>query len=366
MRLVFLGVQLTSLVRFRGPLIRALKSAGHEIIAIAPDPDPYWQAQLAECGASYIEAPIARTGTNPVRDIAAFFWLWRTLRAQKPDVLFCFQAKAVIYGLLAGWLAGVSRRVAMIEGLGQGFIPGAGFKRQIVRLCVPLLYLISMPAAHKVIFLNPDDELDFKRRWLVRPQQAVRVPGIGVDLEHFAQTPLPAPPLVFLMIGRLIIDKGVREYAAAAKIVRAKYPAIRFWLIGEPDTSHVGVPAVTLADVEYLGVLTDVRPSLASCHVFVLPSYREGMPMASMEALAMGRPIITTDVPGAREMVVQSANGLLVKAKDSNELAAAMIKMIDLAETLGQKGRASRVLAETRFDMRQINRTVMSILLGER
>ena len=369
MRIVMIGVQLASLVKFRAPLIRALIAQGHQVVACAPEPSDYWENLLKETGATYVPMPMSRNGINPLRDLRLFMWLVGMLRQQKPDILFCFQAKAVIYGLPAGWLEGVKNRIAMIEGLGQGFIPGTGLKRRIVRLVVPSLYFIALRFARRVIFLNQNDVGDFKRRYLVRDKQIRLVPGIGIDLEKFSQQPLPvAQPLTFLMIARLIIDKGVREYLAAAQIVKSKHPEVRFQLIGEPDYSHVGVPVNDVQAsgvVDYIGEVRDVRPYLAGCHVFVLPSYREGMPVAAMEALATGRAIVTTTAPGAREMVVPGQNGDLVPPCDIKALAQALLKMVDSAETLADKGAASRNLAVSRFEVGKINQQIISILMSE-
>ncbi len=367
MKFVFLGVQLAALVKFRSALIRELVSAGHEVVAIAPEATAYWLDQLAATGARYKAPPMARNGLNPLWDMYLLVWLIQTLWSEKPDVLFCFQAKAVIYGLPAGFVARVRRRVAMIEGLGQGFIKGQGLKRRIVRFIVPVLYFISLCFGHKVIFLNADDEADFLRLRLARARQTARIPGIGVDLSRFAFTPLPPGPLVFLMIGRLIADKGVREYLAAAQQVKERYPETVVQLIGEADTTHAGVPLSEITAtraVEYLGEVPDVAPYLRSCHVFVLPSYREGMPMACMEALATGRAVIVTDAPGTREMIKNHENGELVPVRDSHALAAAMIKLIDSRQTLAQKGTLSRQLAEARFDSRVITQQVIDILMG--
>jgi len=369
MRIVMIGVQLASLVKFRALLIRALIAQGHQVVACAPEPSDYWENLLKETGATYVPMPMSRNGINPLRDLRLFMWLVRMIRLQKPDILFCFQAKAVIYGLPAGWLAGVKNRIGMIEGLGQAFVPGKGLKRKIVRLVVPALYFIALRFARRVIFLNRNDVDDFKRRYLVRDRQIRLVPGIGIDLEKFSQQPLPvALPLTFLMIVRLIIDKGVREYLAAAQIVKSKHPEVRFQLIGEPDYSHVGVPVNEVQAsgvVDYIGEVRDVRPYLAGCHVFVLPTYREGMPVAAMEALATGRAIVTTDAPGAREMVVPGQNGELIPPCDIKALAQALLKIVDSAETLADKGAASRNLAVSRFEVGKINQQIISILMSE-
>lgn len=367
MKVLLLGVQLTSLVIFRRALICDLIAAGHEVVAIAPEPTAERIAQLQALGARYIEPPMARTGTNPLRDIKLLLWLWRVLRREQPNVLLAFQAKAVIYGLLAGWLAGVPRRVAMIEGLGQAFIPGSrgGLRRRVVQFVVPLLYRISLRFAHRVIFLNPDDEADFIRLHLVQPQQVGRIPGIGVDLSRFAPLPLPEGPFTFLINARLIIDKGIRELMAAAAIVKQKFPQVRFLLIGAPDTSHVGISQQEIIQqgaIEYLGFVDDVRMVLAKCHAFILPSYREGMPISTIEAMAAARAVITTDVPGARETVIDKLNGYLVKPRDPNALATAMFRLMENPAALGEMGQASRRLAEERFDVVRINQTIMAEL----
>lgn len=368
MKVLLLGVQLTSLVNFRGPLIRDLVAAGHEVVALAPEPVEPALSQLRALGARYQEAPLARTGLNPLADFSVFLWLVRIFRQERPDALLAFQAKAVIYGIPAAWFARIPHRVAMIEGLGQGFIKTkGGLKRRIVRFLVPLLYRISLSFAQAIIFLNKDDEADFRAHGIVHRQRVLQIPGIGVDLTHYTAQPLPPLPLTFLMIGRLIVDKGVREYLAAAKHVKALYPDVRFQLLGARDPSHVGIPVeeVTAGGaVEYLGEVHDVRPFLANCHIFVLPSYREGMPRSTMEAMATSRAVITTDVPGARETVIDRENGLLVVARDIESLTAAMIALIQFPEQVRIMGQKSRSLAEQRYDVTEINKSVMALLLG--
>jgi glycosyltransferase involved in cell wall biosynthesis len=345
-----------------------LREAGHEIVAVAPEPSDIWIKRLEEMGARYVEAPLQRTGVNPVSDISLLFWLWRVFLREKPDTLFAFQPKAVIYGLLAAALAGVKRRVAMIEGLGLGFIKsGRGWKRRIVRFVMPRLYRLSLRFAHTVIFLNPDDEADFRKFNLLQSYaRTLRIPGIGVDLHHYAASPVPeGMSVTFLMIARLLVDKGVREYAEAARLVRESHPHVRFVLLGGVDSGPAGL---TLQEVnswswlDYAGEVGDVRPWLRACHAFVLPSYREGMPRSSLEALATGRAILTTDAPGTRETVVSGLNGLLVPVRDSAGLAAAMRDLLNHPNWFIEFGAASRRMAEDRFEVGVINRTIARVL----
>lgn len=377
MKVLLLGVQLASLVQFRGPLIQDLVAAGHEVVAVAPEPQEARCAELRALGARYVEAPLQRTGLNPLADLRLAFWLWRMFRREKPDVLLAFQAKAVIYGLRAAAAAGIRRRVAMIEGLGLGFISGGdGWKRRLARLMIPVLYRASLGAAHAVIFLNPDDEAEFRTRGLVGKagQEVVRIPGIGVDVGHYAQEPLPpGPPFTCVMIARLLVDKGVREFAEAARLVRRDLPGTRFVLFGPADSGPAGIP---LAEVEgwnregvliYEGETADVRPGLAASHVFVLPtSYREGFPRASLEAMATGRAIVTTDAPGAREAVRPGVNGLLVPPRNATALAETLVSLLRQPHLLTAFAKASRQKAVESHDVRGVNRQILSCLLRPR
>lgn len=372
MKILLLGVQLTSLVNFRGPLIRELVALGHEVVAVAPEPCEPWLSRLQDCGARYIEAPLQRTGLNPLADLRLLLWLWRMFWRERPDCLLAFQAKAVIYGTLAAWLAGIKRRCAMIEGLGQAFSerPGPGAKRRLIAGLLPLLYRLSLRRAHLVFFLNPDDLDEFRVRDIVSDRQKlVQIPGIGVDLTYYAAQPLPPPPLKFLMVARLLVDKGVRDYVGAASLVKARFPDVSFSLLGPYDPSPAGVTKEEVEswqDVTYLGETADVRPVLASHHVFVLPTfYREGLPRSSLEALATGRAIVTTDMPGARATVVDDVNGFLVHPRDVAALAAALCRLCEQPALILSFGQASRRLAEERFEVGQINQIIIKAMMEQ-
>ena len=373
MKILFLGVQLASLVNFRGPLLRDLVASGHQVVAVAPEPAEPWLGQLAAMGVRFIEAPTARTGINPFADLANFLWLTRLLRQERPEVLFSFQAKAVIWGTLAGLFAGVGRRIAMIEGLGAPFATGPRLAlRLMLRTVLMGLYAVSLRAAHVVFFLNPDDR-DFFVRWrlLGNKGKAVLIPGIGVDLQHYAAKPLPPEPVMFLFMARLLVDKGVLIFAEAARQLAREHSAGRFVILGPEDVGPAAVAKGEIAAWQaagvplYAGATDDVRTWLQQCHVFVLPTfYREGMPRSLLEAMATGRALITTDVPGARETVVAGENGYLIQPRDVNDLVRAMKTFILEPELAGKMGLASRKLAEERFEVHKINRQIISAMMG--
>lgn len=367
MKFLILGSQQASLVNFRGPLIRELMAGGHEVVAVAPEPDKVRHQQLLDMGARYIESPMARAGINPFKDAALTFWLWRLLKREQPDVMLAFHAKPVIYGTLAATLAGVKKRTAMIEGLGQGFAADAsGLKRRLIRFILPWLYRFGLCGAHTVFFLNSDDREEFYQRGIIKHQKVVLLPGIGIDLEHFAQKTLPPAPVTFLMVARLLIDKGVRDYAAAAALLKTEYPEVQFHLLGPLDPTPAGVKAEevkTWQPVTWLGETADVRPFLEACHVFVLPTfYREGLPRSILEAMAIGRAILTTSAPGARETVVAGGNGYLVESRNPQALAAAMERLLLAQDQLQAMGEASRRLAEERYEVGRINRQIIAAL----
>jgi glycosyltransferase involved in cell wall biosynthesis len=283
--------------------------------------------------------------------------------------VLAFSSKPVVYGIMAAHDVGVPGRSAMITGIGSALSGGGDRRSQAARWSLEWLYRRSLRHANVVFFQNGDDEALFRSRSLIaHDQQVVRINGSGVDLDHFAVAPLPRPPIVFLMICRLIRDKGVLEYVEAARIVRGLRPDSRVRLLGPLDVNPTAVTERQLAlwrdegIIEYLGSADDVRPALSAAQVCVLPSYHEGMPRVVLEAMSMGRAIITTDVPGCRETVRHGENGYLVPARDPRALAERMLDMIDHPDRLEEMGRASRSMAQDRFDVREVNRVIMDAL----
>lgn len=355
-----------SLLGFRGPLIAALQAQGLQVHVAAPGlaPGSAVRAQLAAQGLAVHDIPLQRTGQNPLADLRSLWALWRLMRRVRPAHVLGYTVKPVIYGTLAAWLARVPRRFALITGLGYAFT--AQRARSRLGRLVQRLYALALARAHGVFFQNPDDAALFRQLGLLSTDAAVCVVnGSGVDVAAFAPTPLPAGGPHFLLIARLLGDKGVREYAQAAATVRAQHPAARFTLVGwiddNPDAiaQHELDAWVASGTVDYAGRLQDVRPAIAACSVYVLPSYREGTPRTNLEAMAMGRAIITTDAPGCRETVVDGDNGFLVPVKSVDALEQAMLRFIRDPELAVRMGVRSRQIAEEKYDVHKVNAVML-------
>ncbi len=355
-----------SLVKFRGSLLQAMVGEGWDVHALAPEDDPGVRATLEAWGVTFHIYPLHRQGTHPLKDLRTMEALYRKFRHIQPDAVLVYTVKPVIWGTLAAALAGVPRRVAMITGMGAAFTPPYNVKKRLVRGVLEVLYRLALPFAHTVVVQNPDDRA-VVRRW-VADGKIAQIPGSGVDLTFFQPAPYPET-LTFLMLSRLIVDKGVREYVAAAREVKRRHPDVRFLLAGWFEPDYPG--SITREEfeawqregvVEYLGVLEDVRPALAQCSVYVLPSYREGTPRSVLEAMAMGRPIITTDAPGCRQTVRDGENGFLVPVRDVQALVQAMTFFVEHPEAVPRMGKASRTLAETVFDVHRVNARLLSLL----
>lgn len=372
MRILLVAGLADSLVNFRGPLMAALQERGLDVHVVAPDlpAQSSSRQQLQALGLTVHEVPMARTGTNPLADLRTTWALWRLMRRIRPEKVLGYTIKPVIYGTLAAWLARVPQRFALITGLGYAF-QGEG-QRSKLQALVQGLYKLALARANLVFFQNPDDLALFRQRGLLQLDSKVCVVnGSGVDLSHFEYSPLPGTRTggklpSFLCIGRLLGDKGIREYAQAAQIIRQSYPSVRFVLVGGIDSNPNSVSQAELDSwvaegcIEYVGKLVDVRPAIEACSVFVLPSYREGTPRTVLEAMAMGRAVITTDAPGCRETVVNGDNGYLVPVKSADALAAAMVNFLrepDLAYCMGRRGRQ---LAEEKYNVHQVNAVMMS------
>lgn len=367
--IAIIGNQGFSLLNFRGALIEDMVARGHKVYALAPEMDAHIANELRQLGAEPVSIPLARTGTNPLADLASLWHLRKVIKEIGPDMSLGYAAKPAIYGTLAAWLAGVPSRFSMVEGLGYIFIPrpGEGLAKRILRQIVIGLFRVAFTRAEKVFFLNPDDVADFSALGLVRPGQPVNIGGIGVDLERWQPAPPVLDPVTFLFVGRLLKDKGVLEFIASAREVKKSYPAARFLLVGGLDDNPESISGADVEAwvaeglVDWAGHVP-VQPWLRRASVFVLPSYREGVPRSTQEAMAMARPVITTDAVGCRETVEEGRNGHLVPVRDPDALARAMIAFIEAPERIVSMGRESRAIAEARFDVRKVNAVIMETM----
>jgi glycosyltransferase involved in cell wall biosynthesis len=361
-----------SLPNFRGPLIAALAASGLRVFALAPDYDELTRERVRALGAEPVDYSLERAGIRPLRDLADAVRLWRLLRRLRPDAVLCYFAKPVIYGSLAAWLARIPRRIAMIEGLGYVFTESEGsdsFRRRALRGATRFLYRLALATVARAVFVNRDDAAQFVRSRLVAERKVVNIGGIGVDLDAFSAAPPVIAPPTFLLLCRLLREKGIREYAEAARLVKARCPEARFVLAGSLDPNPGAMAREQIEAwveeglLEWPGHIDDVRPWLRAASVYVLPSYREGVPRSTQEAMAMARPIVTTDSIGCRDTVEEGVNGFMVPARTVGPLAGAMMRFIDEPGLIETMGRESRRLAEARFDVNRTNRLLIDLLL---
>ena len=334
---------------FRDSLIGALVAKGYRIVLAAPDADVDWARQH---GVEAVEIPVDRSGLNPLRDARLFIDYLRMFHRYAPDFYLCYTAKPNIYGSLAARVAGVSS-LPNVSGLGTAFISHGPLSR-----FVGLLYRLAFRGCPIVFFQNPDDRDLFLARGIITSRQAQLLPGSGVDLDRFAVAPpLEAGPPRFLFVGRLLGDKGVREFVEAARLLKTRQPSWRFQLLGALDEGNrSGIGASELQQwvrqgiVEYLGHADDVRYHIAAATAVALPSYREGLPRSLLEGAAMGRPLVASDVPGNRQLIEHGVNGLLCEARNAQSLAEAILQigMMD-ADQRTRMGLAARKLVERSY-----------------
>ena len=347
-----------SLTNFRGKLIKELVDRSHIVHAIAPDLDAESRRILSKLGAITHDCLFERTGTNIFGDLKASIHLYALLKVIKPDCMLSFFVKPVIYGTVCGFFAKIDHRVAMIEGLGYLFSQDDvhfSFGKWLKRTLVSKMYKLSLMLAKRVIFLNQDDINEFNDRGILKASNATLLGGIGVDLEEWINNGPVINPVTFTLTARLLREKGVVDFASAARRVKSLHPDTRFILLGglDPNPSSLTFDEVNSwveeGIIEWPGHVSVIE-WLAASTVFVLPSYyREGVPRSSQEALAMGLPIITTDSVGCRETVVDGINGYLIPIKNIEALVDKMLIFINNPELIPKMGRHSRQLAELKF-----------------
>lgn len=357
---MLLGSFAPSLLTFRAPLIKALVARGYEVIAVAPGIDATLTDQLRVLGASARDVSLGRASLNPRKALRTRGDLARLFRALAPDTVIAYTITPIVLGAPAAAAAGVPNFVPLVTGLGYAFTGGWEPKRLLSRAAATLLYWRAFRASRIAIFQNKDDRAEFRRlRLLPRTLPTAVVRGSGVDLSHY--TPEPVPHAIsFLMIARFLKDKGLREFGAAAARLKEVHPHVPIRLVGWLDQSPDAISADDLARVEAAGVevigrLADVRPAIAEHSVYVLPSYREGTPRSVLEAMALGRAVITTDAPGCRDTVEHGVNGLLVPPRDADALHRAMLRFIQEPGLAQIMGRRSRERAEQLYDADRVS-----------
>ena len=373
-KIILIGTVASSFYGFRADLIRTLLKKGHQVYAFTSEYTAEDLKKIEKLGATPITYTLNRGGLNPLADIVATYRLSKKIKTINPDLVFSYFSKPVIFGTLAAKLAKVPRVIGMLEGLGYTFTEqpeGLSKKTQLIKKIQVFLYKIALPHLHQLIFLNPDDPKDLLEKYAINVKNLEVLGGIGLNLQDYSYQPLRNIhlPLKFLFIGRLLKEKGIHEFVQAAKLVKKTYPDTEFTVLGAIDHHNLGALQQTELDtlissniIQYPGHVSNIKDWIADSHVFVLPSYREGVPRSTQEAMATGRAIITTDVPGCRETVVDGLNGFLVPKWNPEALAEKMIYFIEHPEQVRLMGAKSYKIAVEKFDADKVNQRLVNIL----
>ncbi len=367
MKIIIISPKNRTVYNFRGELIRELKKAGYTVIVTGPDQTD--QDKITALGASFVEIPLNKNGLNPVEDIRYYQKMKRLIKQEKPDVTFGYTIKPNIYGALAAKAAGVKHIVSMVTGAGYLF-SASTLKAKVLRMAAVILYRAGFAAADTVIFQNADDKAEFIGHRLLKEKKTRVVNGSGVNMQHFTPAPLPETP-TFFMLARIMKSKGVLEYLKAAEMVKRSHPKAVFMLLGAFEEIQDSIKKediqryIDAGIIEYHGETEDVRAFYRKSSVFVLPSYREGTPRTVLEAMAMKRPIITTDVPGCRGTVEDGETGFLVPKEDAGALAEKMIWFIEHTAQIEVMGEAAYRFCQDKFDVNKVNQDMLGILIKQ-
>ncbi|PSJ44954.1 glycosyltransferase family 1 protein [Zobellella endophytica] len=372
MNVALIGVLAKDILNFRKGLIEDLVENSIDVFVFSIDYTVESKESIFKLGATPISYDFDRTGTNPIKDIINTLALKEKIKSVYPDVVLSFSVKPVIFGTLAAKLAGVKKIFGMLEGLGYVFTEqptGLSSKVRFLRFTQIMLYRSSIPFLEIMFFLNHDDVCDLVRKYGVKIHHAEVLGGIGVDFNVFSYSKPNSNEVSFLFIGRLLKEKGINEFIESALLVREKYPEATFKILGGLDNGNPGGLSnsdindlIRKGAIEHFGYVSNVSEYIAKSSVFVLPSYREGFPRSTQEAMAIGRPVITTDVPGCRETVVDGVNGFLVPPWSAEAIAEKMIYFIENREKIEEMGLASYKMAKERFDVRIVNKKLMKMM----
>lgn len=368
MKYIIVSPKNRTVYNFRGDLIRQIIDGGNQVIVTGPnriDVD-----KIEALGAEFVEIPMNKNGLNPLADLKYMGKLRKLFRREKPDVVFGYTSKPVIYGSIAAKLAKVKHIAAMVTGAGYAFTAKTG-KAKLVKLIMSALYKTAFACANKVIFQNGDDKSQFVGEKLVQESKCEIVNGSGVNMEKFALAPYPEQ-ITFFMLSRVMYSKGIREYLQACEIVKERHPEVRCMLLGACEgiqdslSEEALKPYIDRGVIEHFPETDRVVDYYRQCSVYVLPSYREGTPRTVLEAMAMGRAIITTDAPGCRETVLDGETGYLVPVQNANAVAQKMIAFIENPEQIHQMGQKSFAYCREKFDVTKVNEDMCQYLKVKR
>lgn len=356
------------LYNFRRTLALALQDAGHDVLLLSP-PGPYGE-KLEALGLRWLPIPMARRSLNLFREVALVIWLSKLMRRERVDLVHGFTIKGAVYGSLAARLARVPARVCGIDGLGYVFASNDLKARMLRPLVRAMLRLALNGENARLILLNHDDVAFFQQAGLVDSNLVRLIPGAGVDCERFELSGqrVKGQPLRVLMAARLLWDKGLAEYVAAARLLNGQRRQIHLLLAGTPDPGNPkSVPVETVQSwvddglIDWIGHVSDMPTLLATVHVVVLPSYREGLPTTLTEAAACSLPLITTNVPGCRDVVTHEVDGLLIPVRDAAALAQAIARLDDDPVLATRLGAAARAKALALFEERIVIKSTMAV-----
>jgi glycosyltransferase involved in cell wall biosynthesis len=361
LKFILISPKNRTIYNFRGDLIKEIISRGYEVIVTGPNNDDI--EKVKELGVRFELIPLNKTGLNIIADIKFLLNLIKLFRKEKPDAILGYTIKPIIYGSIAAKLVGVKNINSMVTGVGYVFTAKT-VKAKIIKFFASILYRIGISCADKIIFQNSDDMNEFIGNGLIKSEKCNLVNGSGVNMDKFSPVKFPET-LTFFMLARVMHSKGIREYLEAAKIIKTKYPEVRFMLLGAVENLQDSLkmedlmPYINAGIIDYFGETNDVASFYKQCSVYVLPSYREGTPRTVLEAMAMGRPIITTNAPGCRETVIDGQNGFLVPVKNGGALAEKMEWFIKNKDKIADMGQASYDLCLEKFDVKKVNQKML-------
>ena len=364
MKFILISPKNRTSYNFRGDLIKKIIASGYEVVVTGPNKDNV--DKIEELGARFVEIPMNKNGVNPLHDIKYLFALKKLFKTEKPDVTLGYTSKPVIYGSIAAKMAKVPHVAAMVTGAGYAFTAKSK-KAKIIKTIMSMLYKKAFGSANIAIFQNNDDKEQFIKEKLVKADKCVVVNGSGVNTEKFSVAPFPEQ-ITFFMLSRVMYSKGIREYLGACEIVKQRHPEVRLMLLGACEGIQDSLSSDDLKSyvdrgiIEHFGETDTVADYFKQCSVYVLPSYREGTPRTVLEAMAMGRPVITTDAPGCRETVIDGKTGFLVPVGNAEAVADKMCEFINKPELIEEMGKASLQYCIEKFDVNKVNKDMCKYL----